>query len=84
MSSLKFSPRSLRLQPEAPGLRRQAAVALRGLSAVLARLARRLAEPASRRRGEPLLEFYAEAGAPEGALYSDGKLVGFVAGVKRL
>jgi hypothetical protein len=30
------------------------------------------------------LEFYAEAGAPEGALYLEGKLVGWVSGVRRL
>jgi hypothetical protein len=34
--------------------------------------------------GSPVLEFYAEAGAPEGALYVDGKLVGHVEGVRRL
>jgi len=33
---------------------------------------------------DPVLEFYAEAGAPEGALYLDGALVGTVAGVSRL
>ena len=32
----------------------------------------------------PQLEFYAEAGAPEGALYADGVLVGRVDGVRRL
>jgi hypothetical protein len=32
----------------------------------------------------PQLEFYAEAGAPEGALYLDGELVGWVGGVRRL
>ena len=31
-------------------------------------------------RSEPLIEFHAEAGAPEGALYLDGKLVGWIAG----
>jgi hypothetical protein len=35
-------------------------------------------------RRAPELEFYAEAGAPEGALYIDGELVGYVAGVTRL
>lgn len=30
------------------------------------------------------LEFYAEAGAPEGALYSEGELVGRLPGVQRL
>jgi len=33
---------------------------------------------------DPLLEFHSEAGAPEGALYADGKLVGYVSGVTRL
>jgi hypothetical protein len=33
---------------------------------------------------EPLLEFHSEAGAPEGALYVNGQLVGHVLGVKRL
>jgi hypothetical protein len=35
-------------------------------------------------RAEPVLEFYAEAGAPEGALYRDGQLVGYIDGVRRL
>lgn len=34
--------------------------------------------------GEPVVEFHGEAGAPEGALYVDGKLVGHVLGVNRL
>ncbi len=33
---------------------------------------------------EPLLEFHAEAGAPEGALYVNGQLVGHLKGVSRL
>ncbi len=32
----------------------------------------------------PQLEFYAEAGAAEGALFVDGQLVGYVPGVRRL
>lgn len=32
----------------------------------------------------PQLEFYAEAGAAEGALYVDGQWVGYVPGVSRL
>lgn len=36
----------------------------------------------SRRR--PELEFYAEAGAPEGALFADGQRVGTLPGVSRL
>ncbi len=71
--------------PLAEASRLALASALRGASAMLARLAHRMA----RRRGpsprrDPRLEFYAEAGAPEGALYLDGKLVGWVAGVRRL
>lgn len=37
-----------------------------------------------RRRARHQLEFYAEAGAPEGALYVDGQLVAQLDGVKRL
>ena len=61
------------------------ATALHGASLALAGWARRLA--LSLRRHEaanPVLEFYAEAGAPEGALYLDGQLVGWVRGVQRL
>ena len=32
----------------------------------------------------PVIEFYAEAGAPEGALYADGQLVAHLPGVLRL
>ena len=65
-----------------------ARVVLAGLlvraSSALARIAASLAvEPASP-RGEPVIEFHAEAGAPEGALYLDGKLVGWIAGISRL
>ena len=87
MSSLKY-PRAGAL--EAPRPAREAAIplvaiGLRSASAALARLSRRLAVPAGRvARAAPQLEFYAEAGAPEGALYLDGQLVGFVRGVHRL
>lgn len=37
-----------------------------------------------RRRAREQLEFYAEAGAPEGALYIDGRLVARLDGVHRL
>lgn len=37
-----------------------------------------------RRRARPQLEFYAEAGAPEGALYADGHLNAQLEGVRRL
>jgi hypothetical protein len=33
---------------------------------------------------EPVLEFHADAGAPEGALYVNGVLVGHLTGVSRL
>jgi hypothetical protein len=59
------------------------AIALRCGSALLARLARRLM-PSRRPRPKPELEFYAEAGAPEGALYADGRRVGTLAGITRL
>jgi hypothetical protein len=66
-------------------VRRAAAAALRALSRSLGTLARRLSRQ-DRIRGQraPVLEFYAEAGAPEGALYIDGVLVGVVPGVNRL
>ena len=54
--------------------------ASRVLDSLAARLALAPATPAS----DPLLEFHAEAGAPEGALYVDGQLVGHVVGVNRL
>lgn len=37
-----------------------------------------------RRRARSPVEFYAEAGAPEGALYIDGKLAAHLDGVHRL
>ncbi len=51
-------------------------------SALLTRLAVRLS--LSRKKAPPALEFYAEAGAPEGALYADGHLVGTLPGIQRL
>ena len=68
-------------------LRHAAATVLRITSRLLARLARRLAvaEATKARHIEVgQLEFYAEAGAPEGALYADGVLVGYLTGVNRL
>jgi hypothetical protein len=53
-------------------------------SAALTRLACALTQLRSKRAQVPELEFYAEAGAPEGALYVDGKLVGQLHGVTRL
>jgi hypothetical protein len=68
--------------------RRLAAQLLRGASAALARQARDVARPLharQRRRSQHdvSVEFHAEAGAPEGALFIDGELVGYVE-VRRL
>lgn len=86
MSTLKATRVSPVVEsPAAAAARRAAAGALRSASAVLARLARRVAAPAAPKRGvDPRLEFYAEAGAPEGALYLDGQWVGRIEGVPRL
>jgi hypothetical protein len=68
-------------------LRHAAALGLRATSALLTRVARQLVAPLPSRRDRPappVLEFYADSGAPEGALYVDGKLVGWLSGVKRL
>ncbi len=73
--------------PRRPSARRLLAGALRSASVALARLSRSLAAAERARERPPaerVLEFYAEAGAPEGALYVDGQLVGFLPGVKRL
>lgn len=66
--------------------RQLAARLLRQSSRQLARLARQLAlrRIASAAPRAPELEFHAEAGAPEGALYVDGQLVGYLPGVTRL
>jgi hypothetical protein len=61
--------------PSEPRGRLLAATLLHGLGQWLARAAQRLAGR-DRLVREPVLEFYAEAGAPEGALYVDGELVG--------
>jgi hypothetical protein len=50
-----------------------------------ARAIRLVFSPAYRcRRARSHLEFYAEAGAPEGALYADGQLMAQLDGVRRL
>lgn len=61
-----------------------AAALLRVLSRSLVILAERIAPAASAPAHEAVIEFHADAGAPEGALYVDGKLVGHVLGVQRL
>ncbi|MBK6594379.1 MAG: hypothetical protein IPG23_17695 [Burkholderiales bacterium] len=71
--------------PRGPSVRRLLAGILRAASHSLAQLSRALsASERARTRGEQVYEFYAEAGAPEGALYVDGKLIGYVPGVTRL
>jgi hypothetical protein len=60
-----------------------ASAALRRVAICLHRLGRRLLAVRSA-RSEGVIEFHAEAGALEGALYVDGKRVGTLPGVKRL
>lgn len=83
------APSSHGAPPGRVGLSRHAAaLALRSASRLLDRLAVELATPAAlagdARVAPALLEFHAEAGAPEGALYVDGELVGWLPGVNRL
>jgi len=70
--------------PETGRARLLAAGAVHRASLWLAGMARRLQLADTAPVGEPVLEFYAEAGAPEGALYVDGQLVGYLPGVGRL
>lgn len=66
-------------------LRKTLARALRATSRALARAARALLAPPQPAASMPTVyEFYAEAGAPEGALYVDGVLIGTIPGVTRL
>lgn len=59
--------------------------ALRRASAWLARMALGVAGAGAHTlEREPVLEFHGESGAPEGALYVDGVLVGTLVGVSRL
>lgn len=73
--------------PPSP-LRAVAAAALRAASRLLDRLARRLAQAPSRSAsaaaGLPTVEFHADTEARDGALYVDGRLVGFLRGIRRL
>lgn len=81
-----WSPEAAAPRAPAHPLRRLAATALRAASRALARMATHVAEPPVK----PLalvpetLEFYADACAPEGALYLDGQLIGMLPGVRRL
>lgn len=64
------------------------AALLRAASALLERLAERLSNVSTRAAAARSLpshvEFHAEAGAPEGALYADGVLIGVLPGITRL
>lgn len=79
-----MTTRPLAWEPRPSVPRRVAAVVLRAASLALVRLARQVARRSPPAQSEPVLEFYAEAGAPEGALYVDGVLVGRLPGVTRL
>ncbi len=87
-------PKTLFLRPAAPGLhdglsrpaRHAAARALGAASMLLGRLSAAMSASEARftRELPPVLEFYADAAAPEGALYLNGELVGILRGVTRL
>jgi hypothetical protein len=88
MSSLKKEWHRLAADPPHPlgeVARLLAAALLVTTSRALARVATALL-PAVRpiAPSDPRLEFHAEAGAPEGALYVDGELFGRLPGVHRL
>lgn len=86
MSSLKEIPwwRDHAPHPAAEAARLLLAASLASASALLARLSARLVAVPTAPPGDPRFEFYAEAGAPEGALYVDGRFVGWLPGVSRL
>ena len=65
-------------------VRSLAAELVRAASRMLDALAERLALVEAPAAAEPVLEFHADAGAPEGALYVNGQLVGHLLGVNRL
>ena len=88
MSSLKEEWRWLPAdapQPLRDAARLLAAALLVAASRSLARVASALV-PAAKPpvASDPRLEYHAEAGAPEGALYVDGELFGWLPGVSRL
>ena len=70
--------------PETRGARTWAATVLRTASRWLDTLAERLALAQVSPSTDRVLEFHGDAGAPEGALYVNGQLVGHVLGVTRL
>lgn len=88
MESLKYHPlcAAERRHPAIDAARWLAAASLRKGSIALAALAWKIVHAAPRRTAaaHARLEFHAEAGAAEGALYLDGQLVGWIEGVTRL
>jgi hypothetical protein len=70
--------------PAVEAVRRLVAESLASAGALLARLAASMALEPEAAPAEPRFEFHAEAGAPEGALYVDGRFVGWLPGVSRL
>ncbi len=87
MTSLKSLPWSpMETRSWTCQVRGTIAFVLQKASTGLMRLAQTIAAPAAPPpKALPReLEFYAEAGAPEGALYMDGELVGWIPGVTRL
>ena len=84
MSSLKELEWGKAPAPLAEAGRSLAAALLQSASALLARLAHSLAREPAVATSDPRFEFHAEAGAPEGALYVDGRFVGWLSGVSRL
>lgn len=87
MTGSLYTPTLPLFRPRSPSLRHLLAALLRSASVRLAQLSRRIAAAERARQRSPaemVLEFYAEAGAPEGALYLDGQLIGYLPGVTRL
>jgi hypothetical protein len=84
MSSLKELRWEKHPAPMAEAGRSLVAALLQSASALLARLALGLAREQAPAISDPCFEFHAEAGAPEGALYVDGRFVGWLPGVSRL
>jgi hypothetical protein len=87
MSSLKKAISAHPAAPAAAGevARHLAAGLLATMSTALARVAAALDPmPSAAEVHMPCVEYHAEAGAPEGALYVDGELVGWLRNVRRL
>ena len=87
MPQMQSHPAQRTQAPPVAGLKRVAAAALQQAADALQSLAVTLAQVPVRKAplsALPVIEFYAEAGAPEGALYADGQLVAHLPGVLRL